>query len=278
MRTPILLTALLSLASAAAVSAHDMWIEPSSFSPAPGARMGIKLRVGQQFDGDPLPREAARIVRFMAITAAGESPVPGVNGTDPAGLLVAPAAGLLEIEYTSNPEVVDLEAPRFESYLHEEGLEKILDLRAEHHETGQPTREMFSRCAKSLIRIGGATGPQFDRVLGQPLEIVPENDPTSLAPGGALRLRVLFNGKPIANAKVTALQHGHATEALSARTDAAGRVRLSFPRSGIWLVKSVNMVPAPSVAGGPQWRSYWASLTFELAAGPTSGAPSAHGR
>ncbi len=58
-----------SLAFAAAVlmataraQAHDFWIEPSTFHPAPGAMVSVGLRVGQNFIGDPVPRLHRRIL------------------------------------------------------------------------------------------------------------------------------------------------------------------------------------------------------------------------
>ncbi len=38
--------------------AHDMWIEPTTFSPEAGQIVGVRLRVGQDLLGDPLPRES----------------------------------------------------------------------------------------------------------------------------------------------------------------------------------------------------------------------------
>jgi len=46
----VLLTAL------APLSAHDMWIEPATFAPQAGQIVAVRLRVGQDLMGDPLPR------------------------------------------------------------------------------------------------------------------------------------------------------------------------------------------------------------------------------
>src|SRR5262245_13746915 len=40
------------------LSAHDMWIEPTAFFPDAGKIIGVRLRVGQDFLGDPLPHTA----------------------------------------------------------------------------------------------------------------------------------------------------------------------------------------------------------------------------
>ncbi len=216
-----------------------------------------------------MPRDPQRIVRFAAIGPAGETPIPGVAGTDPAGYLLVSAPGLYQLVYRSNHDTVELDAAKFERYLAEEGLERILALRAERRESASPAREIFSRCAKSLIAVGGAPAggagraAGADHVLGLPFELVPGENPYALAAGRELPLTLLFDGRPLAGAKVTAIPKGHPGEQVSARTDGQGRARLPLGRGGLWLVKSVHMLPAPA-GSGAQWESWWASLTFEL--------------
>jgi hypothetical protein len=41
------------------LSAHDMWIEPTTFSPETGRIVGVRLRVGQDLLGDPLGYDPA---------------------------------------------------------------------------------------------------------------------------------------------------------------------------------------------------------------------------
>jgi|HubBroStandDraft_3_1064219.scaffolds.fasta_scaffold02857_3 uncharacterized GH25 family protein len=282
-RPPLLaaLAVAVALAGARAAAAHDLWIEPSGFAPAAGGRISVKLRIGQQFEGDPMPRDPERIVRFAAIGPAGEAPIPGVPGTDPAGYLLPAAPGLYQLVYRSNQDTVELDAGKFEKYLAEEGLEKVLALRARRRESAAPAREIFSRCAKSILlvggeggRAGGAPGPgRYDQVLGLPLELVPDRDPYALGAGMELPVTLLFGGRPLAGAKVTAIPKGHAAEQVSARTDARGKARLPLGRGGPWLIKSVHMQPAPA-ASGAQWESWWASLTFELR-GPERAVPAA---
>jgi hypothetical protein len=49
--------------------------------------------------------------------------------------------------------------------LKEEGLDAVAALRARRNETGARARELFARCAKSLILAGAATADQADRPL-----------------------------------------------------------------------------------------------------------------
>jgi uncharacterized GH25 family protein len=109
-------------------------------------------------------------------------------------------------------------------------------------------------------------------VLGFTLEIVPERDPEAWQPGSDLVFRLLYDGKPLAGALITALPQREPSRKLSARSDAGGRVSLRLPQAGVWLVKAVQMIP--SDGGKADWQSFWASLTFEISErGPARSAP-----
>src|SRR5690242_827407 len=64
-RTPFVLTLIFALAVAPLAAAHDFWIEPSTFHPSVGDRVGLSLRVGQKVNGDPVPRIPPLIDRFL---------------------------------------------------------------------------------------------------------------------------------------------------------------------------------------------------------------------
>lgn len=263
----IRLALLALLLAAPALSAHDLWIEPGTFTPAPGQRVAVRLRVGQGFRGDPVPRDPKLLERFVALGPKGEVAIPGVPNTEPAGFASFSAQGLQVLVYDSAREPIELEGPKFEEYLREEGLQNVISLRAQRGQSAAPGREVFSRCAKALVSVGGKGAGErgYDRVAGLPLELVPEKSPYALVGGGELPVRLLYQGKPLENALVIALQKGRADQAVSARTDRKGRVTLRLDRPGVWLVKAVHMVPAPKEAGA-DWESFWASLTFEILA------------
>jgi len=270
-RRAVLCCCALALLVASGVQAHDFWIDPSSFRPAPGQRVLVRLRVGQKFKGDPVPRDPSLLRRFSVFSgmkggaAGGETPVPGVAGAEPAGFATVSAPGLNMITYASGRSAVELDAAKFNTYLADEGLESIAALRAKKGQSAAPAKEVFSRYAKSFLAVGGAGGPGYDRVLGLTLELVPEKDPTALAPlpqGIELPVRLLYLGKPLAGALVAAFTRDQPDARVTARTDAAGRVRLRLDHPGVWLVKAVHMIPAPAESGA-DWESFWASLTFE---------------
>jgi uncharacterized GH25 family protein len=264
------LALLLVVVSIPAARAHDFWIEPSTFIPAPGQRVAVRLRVGQELRGDPVPRELGLLQRFVMVGPGGEGPVPGLPNTDPAGFAAFESPGLYTVVYDSGRHPLELDAAKFEQYLRQEGLEKIADLRVRRGQTAAGAKEVFSRCAKSLIAAsatgavnvaGNAGGSRYDRPLGQRLELVPEKNPYTLTGGGELPVRLLYEGKPLAGALVVALPKDRQAAPVSARSDSRGRVRLKLDHPGFWLVKAVHMIPAPPDAGA-DWESFWASLTF----------------
>jgi uncharacterized GH25 family protein len=248
-------------------AAHDFWIEPATFRPAPGERVAVRLRFGDEFPGEVMPRRPSRIERFAIVGAGGESELFGFPDRDPAGYAVAERPGLHLLVYDSNHARLTLEGDRFERHLAEQGLERVSALRRERGTSAAAATEIYSRCAKALLMVNpaaekAAPAGGHDRRLGLPLELVPEVDPYTLAGGGRLPLLLLYEGQPLAGAWVEARSDAR-PERVSGRTDAAGRVALDLPGPGFWLVKAVHMVDAPPETGA-DWESWWASLTFEL--------------
>jgi hypothetical protein len=252
------------------LGAHDLWIEPTSFSPAPGAIVGARLRVGQGLLGDPVPRDPALVRELVVDDGSGRTPLVGRDGADPAGFLRVGAPGLLVIGYRSHPSVVELPAGKFDRYLEEEGLDAIRALRARDAST-RAVREMFSRCAKSLVLAGAASRTRGDRVLGFTLELVAERNPYAMTAAQELPVRLTYEGRPLAGALVVAMNQADSSQAISARSDHDGRVRFRLARGGMWMIKAVHMIPARPGTGA-EWESFWASLTFALPHGPGTAA------
>jgi len=249
--------------AAASLFAHDMWIEPTTFFPAAGQIVGARLRVGQDLLGDPLPRDPALVKEFVFQDAEGRKPLVGRDGADPAGFLRVASPGLLVVGYFSNPSAIELLPEKFNQYLKDEGLDGVAALRAQRNQTGAKARELFSRCAKSLLLSGSSSEKQGDRQLGFTLELVAERNPYSIRNGEDLPVRLTYQNRPLPGALVVAINRLNPAENLSARTDAGGRVRLRMRSDGMWMIKAVHMIPAPA-GSNADWASYWASLTFEL--------------
>jgi hypothetical protein len=265
------------------LAAHDFWIVPSTFRPGVSSPLALRLRVGENLRGDPVPRDPAQVDRFVLLgplagsAGSAETPIAGVLGADPAGFVHVGEAGLYTVVYRSHRTRIDLPPEKFDEALRREGLERILEVRKSRGESLKPSTEVFSRCAKALVLVGqpvstpgalaapGAKIP-FDRPVGMTLELIPEKNPYEMKAGDELPVRLLYQGKPLAGALVIALGLHETDGKLAARSGKDGRVRLRLPEGGFWLVKAVHMIPAPPDTG-VDWESLWASLTFDLPKG-----------
>jgi uncharacterized GH25 family protein len=240
---------LAGLVLASSAAAHDFWIELSTPRAAAGEPVTARLFVGEGDAGEPFPRDPAHLLRFWAASDAGEAPLAGRRGADPAGVFVPRAPGVVAVGYASRATPLALEPAKFAAYLDQEGLPRV-----------RPGRELFSRCAKALLPVGRDDASGYARVLGLTLELVPERSPFRLEPGDELPLRLLYDGRPLAGALVDARQRG-APAASAGRTDADGRVRLRLPAPGLWVIAAVHMTEA-APGQGAEWESFWASLSF----------------
>ena len=180
--------------------------------------------------------------------------------------------GIWVVGFRSKQRSIEVDAVKFEAYIREEGLDDVVKARGDAKATDKPGREVYSRCAKTLLKVGNGGKDGHDVVLGLRLEIVPETNPYLVTAGDPLTFRVLFDKTSLAKGLVTARCRTEPTHTVSARTDDAGRVTLKLDRAGEWLVKCTHMMKAPEETG-MDWESVWASVTFDLDAAKEAVAP-----
>jgi len=263
---------------------HDLWIEPSTFHPATGELVWVGLRIGDPVTGaEPVRRDPRHLERFSLLGPEGETPIPGLDGREPAGWIRPSVPGRYTIVLRSHPAVSVLPPEKFESYLLDEGLEAIRDERARRGESNLPGKERYSRSLKALLTVAGPRAASHrrsagaDRSLGLRLELIARRDPQRLRAGDQLPVELRFEGRPLAGALVAAHRlrsadpearsgrHVGRPRPLTARTDARGRVVFKLPEDGPWLLTAVHMVPAPPNEE-EDWESVWTALTFSLGA------------
>ncbi|NOY46334.1 MAG: DUF4198 domain-containing protein [Deltaproteobacteria bacterium] len=107
---------------------------------------------------------------------------------------------------------------------------------------------------KTILEVGGGS-PKAPGPVGHRIEIVPLANPSGVKPGGALPVRILFEGKPLST-YVYATYAGYSSEdepfPVIARTDETGVASIPISRPGVWLVVANHKV------------NFSASLTFEI--------------
>lgn len=268
-------TAVFAIASlwAGATAAHEFWLLPDQFAPAPGARVQLSLSVGEQFVGDPVAFGQPVVSSLRLVNAQGSQDLtpalpPRADQRSIPLAFARPGAQLVVVD--THPFTVDLPGEKFNAYLRDEGLDAVLAQREAAGTADQPGRERYRRHVKSLLQVGGRTDATWRTRTGQTLELRPLADPAATRPGAPLGLQVDYQGAPLAQALVKAwhLREGQLTIARG-RTDAQGQIRLRLPWAGVWMVSVVHMVPSADTPG-IDWDSHWANLTFALPGAPTA--------
>jgi len=251
--------------------AHEFWIEPSRYIANIDQQIDVALRVGEQFKGKPVERKSDRIERFAALRLNDTSPqaetkIEGKDGDEPAGKFTPERPGLYAVIYDSNHSQIELAGEKFEGYLKEKGLDTIIERRRQRNESDRPAREIYSRCAKSLIVVtgdGGDKKPVRDRAVGMPLEIVAQFDARAEKQPRDGKFQILFDGKPLSGVQVTALSQSRKQATQKKRSNKDGKVTFELRDGGPWLVECTHMRPTPE-RDDADYESFWASLTFSF--------------
>ncbi|MBI3818977.1 MAG: DUF4198 domain-containing protein [Planctomycetes bacterium] len=278
--------------------AHEFWIDPRGPAGV-GTAIPLEAWSGVAFRGENRkPLTPGKLRSLRAIDALGSRDLLEALAADmETGSVKARAAGPLLLVLHSNRSYLELEPAKFDEYLTEAGLESIRELRVQRGEQDSVSRELYQRCAKSIIYINeaGDTKNSADTAKKElkqsaefvtnpaklPLEIVPCADPSRLRAGAELRVRVLYQEAPLANALVQVFRRASADAAsrpapARLRTDADGFVTIPIGGGGDWLASCVHMERAHPLADtdhpGAQWESFWASLTWRVD-GPFAPAP-----
>lgn len=264
------------LASTLLASAHEFWVRPGHFAVTQGDLGRFYLMHGHRFDGEFVPRNEPYIERFELLTSDGTQKIMGQHGqTTNVARFATPGTNV--VVYQSREVLSELGPERFAAYLEEEGLDHIARQREELGETDQDGIEMYVRNVKALVIVAakGETPPAglTDQVAGLPMEIVLQ--PLEHAEvGQTARVRVLYDGKPLADARLTAESEARVRAEPDAdttgqtiiHTDADGYASFEIDQAGPWMVTGLHMIRTDDRTDA-DWKSYWASLTFSVAAG-----------
>jgi uncharacterized GH25 family protein len=280
-----LFAALTALGCASASGAHEFWVQPNDYWLRPSqATTAVTLQVGLGPERQRSAISLSRITRFEMVAPGGASIDlradlhPGGPAKDGDLGFGAPGAYVVVLE-TDDRAQSRLPASRFNDYLKTEGLTPALEERARTHRMNTDGSETYSRRTKAIVQVGPPSEDsqaQVTRPLGLPLEIVPEVNPYAARPAGALPVKVIYEGQPLAGALVSFTDLDHDAEPFETRlTDAEGRARFTMPKHGRWLLNVVWTKPLPASAN-TDFETVFSSLSFGFPvtdAAPSAGRP-----
>ncbi len=247
---------------AAGASAHDFWLVPDAFAVPASGEIVVKGQTSSAFPTTLSAVTPDRVTAARVIGAADEERITALSTHEnslvlrhrpktPGQKIVAVAVGWRQVKET---------AESFRKYLVAEGAEDAL---ARYDRSGQlPTSDIVRRYAKygkTVVEVG--TGARaFDRVANHPLEFIPLEDP---AGAGQLRMRLVFQGKPLDGARVhagMASPDGTPAKDVTLMTSNGGIITVPAG-AGLWNVRTIHVVPAPAGADA-QWDVHWATFVY----------------
>lgn len=240
-------------------SAHEFWIAPTDYTVAPGDAITASLRVGEDFEGAEIPYLEFR--SFVLLTPEGVTHVEGTLGDRPAAQVVAGGPGAAILAYESGGSSITFDT--FEPFAAYVAYENQPEIAERHRALGMPEtdiREQYIRNAKALISVDGA--PARDRALGLTFEAVALDTPAEAAAKGAMRVRLLWRGRPVPDHGFNLFRKGAPDNPTPLRTGADGEAVLPLSGPGTYMVNAVHLTPVNTPA--LHWQSFWASLTFGI--------------
>lgn len=261
------LLSLFLLFTVSSLLAHEFWLMPSKFKLKVNEIFDLQLFVGEDFMGEIWANRQQRLLKLTHFTdkesqnltqlalKSDSLPIPLKLSTE--------GTHLLTME--SKNSFIALEADKFNDYLKEDGIENIYELRQKQGQLKVPSKELYRRCAKTLIQIGNKYSETFKKNTQMPLEIIPLNNPYQMKAGEGITVKVLFKNQPLKNKMVVAW-HKTATQKTTHRklkTDANGTLKIKLDKAGYWMISTVHMI---EVKNNPKanYQSYWGNLTFAL--------------
>jgi hypothetical protein len=252
------------LLGAGLAAAHETWVLPASMRIPVKKPVALDLTSGMAFPAEESTIDPKRIVRANARLGGTIEEIqrriirpkslrfvwtPLIDGIGTIAIELAPRTLLLD------PKLIN------EYY---EEIHASPAIRAQWDSIPAPKRwrESYVKHATSFVRVGSPVNDTSWAIpLGLGLEIVPEHDPTDLAAGESLRVRVLRNGVPFGGFPIGARREGAPESAdVFVNTDGTGHATIALPRAGRWLLFGTDLRRVHET--GLEWRSDFVTTTI----------------
>ena len=224
-RLSLLSITLCSLVGTSAL-AHDTWVETNTPLVRSADAVYVELKLGNHGNDRRDFKQASKIdLEDCTLKVVG-----------PDGKIQDLTERLIDTGYT--PKEGHWEAKFVGSSPGAYVVSHALDTVVDH---GQPTRSIKSGKAFFVVSPSLDNVPVsssgYDRAMGHPLELIPVTDPvTAMRPGQPITVKVLFKGKPLADARASFVPQGTTLksgfdERYEKMTDAAGQASFT-PQTG----------------------------------------------
>jgi len=246
------------------ILAHEFWLQPQQYLFSAGDEVNIRFKVGEGFAGDNWKGNDERVqelkLYYADVTDNLKTALSSDEGDSVQFSLFE--EGTAMVIFNSVNSYIELEAPKFNEYLSEDGLTSTIDYRREHNETDSMGHEFYQRSVKTIVQVGTKKTDVCKKQTSLPLDIIPLSHPYSISNNQLMKVKILFKGQPLANAKMRVWNKmPDAVTDTSYLSDANGEISFPVTTGGEWMVSSVHMIHLDADPKAT-WQSYWGSLTW----------------
>jgi Domain of unknown function (DUF4198) len=249
------------------VAAHDLFLIAKPFILEKPGTLTLNMNLAEAFPGEEVQWKAEKTTQFQFIGPGIQKDLTANQGSNPT--VTFDRIGTYLVTWGASASYIEIQPDVFNQYITLEGYKNVIQMRAEEGKLQALGREKYSRFLKCVIQVGSERTADYGKTLGQKIELVPQENPYSIPIGSELPVRLLFDGKPLQDARVMATYNGfskeHEVYAHSIQTNVDGIVRVPIDHPGLWMIRANHMVP---LKGDPKadWESYWSNISFYVAA------------
>ncbi len=204
------------LAAFIILSSHDMFLKLGTYFLQPNTPSTIKLYNGT-FDKSENVIARNRMNDVSMVVNGSRTQIDSSQWTELNNVTIlnftTGEAGTYVAGISTNPNNIELSAEDFNEYLDHDGVLDMLDWRKQNNAMDQPAVERYSKHVKTIFQVGNQMSPDWETILGYPIEFVPLSNPYEAHTGDDLSVQLLWKGKPLPNQLVyvgsDADAHGH---------------------------------------------------------------------
>ncbi len=268
------------------LSSHDMFLKLDNYYLEPDTDATIALYNGT-FTSSENTIDRNRMLDISLVGEGSRNRVDTSQWTESGGKTIlnftTGASGTWIAGVSTRARNIALTAKDFNDYLEHDGVMDMLDWRKQNNTLDQNAVEKYSKHVKTIFQVGDQKTDDWKTELGYPIEFIPLDNPYELNLGDQMRVKLLWQGQPLADQLVYAgNQHihdheedhnhegeDHRHDAPSYRTDNKGMVTIDLEEEGHYYLRTIYMTN--SEAPGLTHESNWATLTFQLGHGHSHG-------
>jgi Domain of unknown function (DUF4198) len=254
------------LCAAGAAFAHDTWFRAEAL-PAQRGDIVMALGTGNQFPVHEVAVHAAHLHRSGCRGAGGDTTALRRVADTPTALIVrAPMHDTVATCWAQLvPFEIELDADKVRLYLKEINAPRaVRDAWAQMCARGVGWKERYTKHARIELQSASqaASAPLHAKPVGMGMDVLLESGLQVIRAGDALVFQVLRDGAPLADFAVELRSDQHRL-GIWRKTDAQGRVRITAPLAGKWVLRGTELRLAKSVPD--LWESRFVTLAFEVA-------------